>query len=857
MPIRNASITHTVILTLLTVTTLLLGITGIIDFTSYKNLRWTELRERLRVNANQISAGLSLPIWNVDNDQIREIIKSTAENSAILGIIVHFGDQSILLTRNAKWETEFVTKEFPVQGLLSEERPILYSGQQIGSVRIYATAKFIEEEIRNNLISAISFILFLDLSLVLSLYLLLWYNVLKPLQRIEYYAEAMSSDGTAEPSQDKVIGGELGRLHTSIERMVTLIHSRYADLQEDEEKFRVLFESANDAIFLIKNQRFIDCNQKAVIMFRCGDKSQILGQSINIFFPPEQTDGVESQIKAAEKLQGMLNGAEQDFEWKHVRADGTLFDAEVHLHGVELRGERIVQAIIRDISERKNAEEDRRRLITAIEQADECFLITDKEGTIQYINPAFSQVTGYSREEAIGQNPRILKSGKQNDIFYKNLWTTISAGETWKGNFINKKKDGSLFDEAAIISPIRDLQGQIVNYVAVKRDITQEKRMEQQLRHSQKMESIGRLAGGIAHDFNNILSAIYGYSELALEEVQGQPRQYLENTLHAADRARELIKQILTISRQRELQAQPVKMIPLVQEVSKFMRASLPTLIEISLQLNTEDDIIMSDPTQIHQVLMNLCTNAGHAMKQNGGHLKIGLDTVRWNETELSFYPNLRNKNKNFLRLTVSDTGTGISPENLDRIFEPYFSTKEAGEGTGLGLAVANSIVRNYGGDIRVYSEVGRGTVFHVHFPLVDNRVVPDANLPPEIPRGSEHILLVDDESSVLDTVTLMIRHLGYQVTAFRDPNQALKEFPSAAESFDLVITDKNMPGLSGFDLARHIKQVRFDIPILMCTGFMEDEDMQAMETQQIDQVVMKPIRMSEIAGMIRSVLDR
>ena len=473
----------------------------------------------------------------------------------------------------------------------------------------------------------------------------------------------------------------------------------------------------------------------------------------------------------------------------------------------------------RDITPRKTAEDLRARLETAIEQAAESIMVSDAAGTIQYVNPAFETTTGYNRNEVINKNPRILKSGRHSDEFYRELWTTISSGKVWRGHLVNRKRDGSLYEEEATISPIRSTTGAIINYVAVKRNVTREVELAKQLRQTQKMEAIGTLAGGIAHDFNNILSAIIGYSEIALQDVEtgSRLRGYLERVLGAGSRAKELVQQILAFSRQAELEPKPLNITPIVKEALKLLRASLPAFIAIRQDL-TSEATVQADPTHLHQVVMNLCTNAAHAMEKDGGTLTVHLEDVTVSTDTAAEIPDLNPGP--FVCLTVQDTGHGMPREVVERIFDPFFTTKEIGEGTGMGLAVVHGIIRIHQGAIVVESEPGSGTLFKVYFPIIageTDRPAPDVE---PLPIGTERILFTDDEELQVELSREMLARLGYQVTGFTDCRKALAHFRENPTAFDLVITDMTMPHMTGDILAAELIAIRPDIPIILCTGY-------------------------------------
>jgi len=388
--------------------------------------------------------------------------------------------------------------------------------------------------------------------------------------------------------------------------------------------------------------------------------------------------------------------------------------------------------------------------------------------------------------------------------------------------------------------------------------VTNDLKIQEQLRQAQKMESIGTLAGGIAHDFNNILGVILGYTELSLDDVEDRPETYssLQEVLKATNRAKDMVSQILTFSRSTDIEKKIIKTIPIVKEACKFLRSSLPTTIEIRQNITTERDHILADPTQFHQILMNLCTNAGHAMKREGGVLDVALDEVFLQRDDLISYPDL--KVGAYLKLTVKDTGTGILRENIERIFEPYFTTKGKGEGTGLGLAVVHGIIKEHEGDIKAYSEVGKGTAFYVFLPLreeIEPPVHRESTEPP--PTGSETILFLDDEEDLVNIGKLTLEGLGYTVTGVTNVEKALEFFRSSKESYDIVITDKNMPKMTGFGFARKIRSISPDIPILLCTGFKEKEDEEKFKDLRINAIITKPINKQEIAFAVRKVLDK
>ena len=514
--------------------------------------------------------------------------------------------------------------------------------------------------------------------------------------------------------------------------------------------------------------------------------------------------------------------------------------------------------IATDISNRKQVESERVRLISAIEQAGESFVITDADATIQYVNPAFERITGYKKEEAIGQNPRILQSENYDQAFYEKMWSKLLHGGVWRGHLINKRKDGTLFEENATISPVKNTAGEITNFVAVKRDVSQEVLLKQQLQQAQKMESIGTLAGGIAHDFNNILTAILGYAELAKFDIptDSKANKKIDKVIRAGERAADLVQQILTFSRKKAQNLQPLMPSPIVKEALKLLRASLPTSTMIEENIDSECGFIQADPTQIHQIVLNLCANASQALENQKGTISVKLYRTEIAAEEITEESGV--SAGPFIVLSVSDTGLGIGQAMIKRIFEPYFTTKELGDGTGLGLAVVHGIVKSYRGFIRVESEPGKGTSFHVYIPAVKKSIIiPEATKKDEIlPTGSERILVVDDENSILELNETILKKLGYEITATLNSQDALEQFRIHPDRFDLIITDQTMPNLSGAELAEKILKISPHMPIIICSGHSSVLSKEKALSMGIKKYLDKPVRQKELARIVRKVLD-
>jgi PAS domain S-box-containing protein len=513
--------------------------------------------------------------------------------------------------------------------------------------------------------------------------------------------------------------------------------------------------------------------------------------------------------------------------------------------------------MVTEITERKRTEESLVRLATAVDQAAEAIFITDTRGTILYANPAFEKISGYAIAEALGQNPRLLKSGKQDDAFYRQMWGTITRGEIWHGQFVNRHKNGKLFQEEATISPIRNAAGKVVNYVAVKRDVTHEKQLENQFRQAQKLEAIGTLAGGIAHDFNNILAAMFGFGYLLQQETAGNAsaQENVGEILKAANRAKDLVQQILTFSRQREQKREIIRLDTVVKEAAKFLRASLPAQIHIELNLDADAPAVLADATQIYQVTMNLATNALHAMEGRSGSLTIQLEAFEPDAEFLVAHPGFHPRL--CTRLTIRDDGCGMDAQTIERIFEPFFTTKPVGKGTGLGLAVVHGIVQAHEGIITVSSVVGRGTTFSLCFPAQAKAALPTDPETTELPLGrGETVLVVDDEPALTRMFERLLRRLNYQPRTCNSPREAIRQVRENPRGFALAITDLTMPEINGLEVSRQFRALRSDLPVLLMTGFNASLKEETLAEAGICKLLDKPVSLASLAETIHAALQ-
>ena len=620
-----------------------------------------------------------------------------------------------------------------------------------------------------------------------------------------------------------------------------------AAIRQSTQQLEAVFKAFPDLFFLI--------DAKGTILDYRG------GQSADLLVPPAQflrrrvQDFLPADVsrrfnEATELIKS--SGQMTAFEYSLPLPQGEQF-FEARL--VPLDAEHVV-VLARNISERKQAEQSQARLATAVEQSAEVIVITDAQAVIQYVNPAFERVTGYSRAESVGQTPRLLKSGRQGPDFYENMWSRLAGGQVWSGQLTNRRKNGSLYEAESTITPVRDQEGKIINFVAVSRDVTYQRSIEEQLRQSQKMQAVGRLAGGIAHDFNNILTVINGYCAMLSSTTAGDGLRSkgLEAIQKSANRASALTRQLLAFSRKQLLNPKVLNMNQVISGMADMLQRLIGENIELCPILAEDISCVKADAGQIEQVIMNMAVNARDAMPL-GGKLVIETMMVQlegMREVQAAdFVPS------GYVRITISDNGVGMTDEVKAHLFEPFFTTKGRGEGTGLGLATSYGIIKQSGGHILVYSEPGHGTAFKIYLPAVAESVEQKPAATTLAPQnGHETILLVEDEEALRELGIRILHNCGYTVLAACNGREGVELARKNHERIDLIVTDVIMPLMGGKDMVKEIKPILPRAQVMFMSGYTDDA---LAEHGVLDPGIWfleKPFTPTRLANKVREVLD-
>ncbi len=537
----------------------------------------------------------------------------------------------------------------------------------------------------------------------------------------------------------------------------------------------------------------------------------------------------------------------KDSGWRWIHARGKKIAADRQGKVSRVIGTHV------DITERKRLESSLHLTRFIYEKSSIGIFRVAVDARIIDVNEEAARSLGYSREELASMQIFDIDP-LTNAANWPQIWQKLLDEGVNRFEAIHRRKDGSEIP-VLITSNLLEFGGQQFS-IAFVQDISSYKRMEQALFQAQKMEAIGSLAGGIAHDFNNVLSAIYGFAQLAQLEIDGSEkvREYIRHICLASERAKEMVMQILAFSRQGVSEKQPTDIGKIIRDVLKLVRASIPATVEIEGNIADGAGPVRANQTQLHQLVMNLCINASHALQGRGGKIAVELTPVTIHQDEIPHYQDLQPGR--YLKLIIADNGHGIDPAVLPRIFEPYFTTKGQGKGTGMGLAMVHGIVKDHGGDIKVYSEVGIGTTIQVLFPVVDEDPQPQGESAVTLPTGSERILYVDDEQFIVDIGRELLGSLGYRVETFTSPPDCLAAFQARPDDYDLLITDFAMPLLDGEKLIAEARKIRPTIPVILCTGFGTNVLSERLAALGIESILMKPLSAAELAATVRKTID-
>ena len=657
----------------------------------------------------------------------------------------------------------------------------------------------------------------------------------------------------------RCVAGPAGVPHRAVGtcRDVTDKHAAETELRESRRMIEHIVNAVPVRVFWKDRQlRYLGCNAAFARDAGCPDASGIVGRSdFDLVWRAQAESYRQYDLQVIESGSPALLVEEP--QTTPAGDTITLLTSKIPLRNEA--GEIIgVLGTYMDITARKRVEQEQARLATAVEQAAEAVVIMDEGGTVVYVNPAFETITGYSRDEVCGRIARFLRSGGPGPDLSPAMWSTIRAGDTWRGRVTTSRKDGALLEEDIVISPVRDAGGRTINYVAVKHDVTQEVRLQSELQQAQKMETVGRLAGGVAHDFNNILTVIQGYGEVVLAGLRADDpaREGLEQINRAADRAASLTRQLLAYSRKQVLQPQVLDLNHVVRNMERMLRRLIGEDVDLVTRHQEHVGRVSADPGQIEQVLVNLAVNARDAMP-HGGTLMI--ETMESDLGPESVGGHVGLPPGRYVCLAVSDTGTGMDDETQRHLFEPFFTTKEKGKGTGLGLSTVYGIVKQSNGHVAVYSAVGRGTTFRIYLPRVERHparpptvVAKAASL-----RGGETILVVEDEPAVRSLVEQLLRQNGYTVHAAANGEAAIQHLRAHSGAVDLLLTDIVMPGMPAAEFAAHLSSLRQMPRVLYMSGYTDAAAVSQGVISPDTPFLQKPFSVDSLLRRVRETLDR
>jgi len=627
------------------------------------------------------------------------------------------------------------------------------------------------------------------------------------------------------------------------------------------DQFLILFAENPNAVFNHHLDGTIISINPACIALTGFSEKELIVQQADIFIHPDDIYCAKESFKKA------IEGKSGHAEFRVLRPSGEVIHVFNSYHPIYVDHQlHHIFSIMHDITAQKKAQQQVRKakekahlLAVAVEQAGDSVTITDATGAIKFVNAAFSRITGYSAEEALGNKPSILKSGEQDATFYREMWQTITQGKTWHSRLVDRRKNGQFFPAELTISPVKNDQGTITHFIGIKRDLTEREALDSRFRQAQKMEAIGTLVGGIAHDFNNMLAGITGNLYLARYQLHepSEVVEYLDNIETLSFRAADMIQQLLTFARKSTVAMKKTLLTSLLKESFKLVKTSVPANIQLQQRICRDMLYVHGDVTQIHQMLMNLINNARDAVEDSSNPtITITLTSCYLDEKSAKKKHGLRQGH--YAQVSVQDNGSGIDDKHLEHLFEPFFTTKEQGKGTGLGLSMVFGAITSHQGMMEVESTVGKGTTFHLYFPLLTPEPVATVETTRERSCKGNHecILLVDDEESLRKTTATVLKSLHYQVVEAKDGIEALSLLKQHA-TIDLILSDVVMPRCGGVELGKSIRAMGNNTPIILMTGY-DTSHLVSHQDAPIDNctVLSKPMPFELLSQHIKKTLD-
>lgn len=793
---------------------------------------------------------LQKPLWHYDTDFLQSYVEILADDSSLTRIIV-FDERDKPVAQVDKSAMQNVKRSVNWE----MEQPIVLEGLTIGRLQVSFNNSEISRLTGQMMMSDILMIFAVLCSVWTVTWILIMKYILHPLKIMRESFHGIS-EGDYSQRVPLKNDNELTSIAKEFNAMVDQVEMREMALRESEVGYRNLVESPSDIIFTADTESkliFINSNYEKWTGIKA---ESLLGRPFSeLFFAFKEMNALPA---------GTLLDCNNDtlYEEELRKQDGSAIPVELNFSTqYDSNGAAIgIIGIARDISNRRQAEEHLRKYEQMVASITDNMLLIDRNYMIQAVNNAYLENAKKERQQLIGSH---ISTIYDDQVFEEDFLPFLEAcleGTSVKNDLLMTGEEGKAKYMVITYYPIFEQDNSVSGVMMHQRDVTEQKKLEAMLHQSQKMEAIGTLAGGIAHDFNNIIGGIIGYAEMIeMFDAQASPRieSRIQHVLKGAYRAKDLVEQILTFSRNSDSKKKPLNLGGLVKDTMQFLRASIPSTIEIAKQELHANAVVWADETSIHQILMNLCTNAAHAMQEDGGQLFVSLslenvsveDAEKINVTESGAY----------VVLSVRDTGVGIDPAKITRIFEPFYTTKKTGEGTGMGLAVVHGIVKNLRGAVTVESSPGLGTTFNVYLPQFDfneKETGEDQVLQDDIHEGKGCILIVDDEEELVNFSKEILEHLGYEVISKTSSVNARKTFLEDPDRFDLVITDQTMPNITGLDLARQFIDIRSDIHIILCTGFSQPNIEQEANALGIRRFVKKPFGARQLANMVREELS-